>query len=50
VFLPLPSDDPREREPDISKAHELLDWEPRISREVGLLKTIEDVHQQMFGQ
>ena len=50
TFLPLPSDDPREREPDVSKAHEFLDWEPRISREDGLLKTIEDIHQQMFGQ
>ena len=47
VFMPLPSDDPRDREPDISKAREFLDWEPRISRKIGLVKTIEDVQKQL---
>jgi UDP-glucuronate decarboxylase len=35
-YLPLPEDDPRQREPDISKAKELLDWQPLVSRQVGL--------------
>ena len=47
VFFPLPSDDPKDREPDISKAKELLRWEPKISREDGLKRTIEDVQRQL---
>jgi len=39
-FLPLPQDDPRDREPDISMAREILGWEPSISRVIGLEKTI----------
>ena len=39
-FLPLPEDDPRRRRPDISKAKEILDWQPQISLEEGLEKTI----------
>ena len=50
VFMPLPSDDPRDREPDISKAREFLDWEPRISRKIGLVKTIEDVQRQLHAK
>ena len=41
VFDPLPPDDPKKREPDITKAKELLGWEPKISRTEGLKKTIE---------
>ena len=40
-FLPLPDDDPKKRNPDITKAKKLLDWEPIISLEEGLKKTIE---------
>lgn len=40
VSKPLPSDDPKQRKPDITKAKALLDWEPKISLEAGLLKTI----------
>ena len=40
-FLPLPENDPKKRKPDISKAKELLDWEPKISLEQGLKKVIE---------
>ena len=47
MFLPLPSDDPRDREPDITKAKEFLNWEPKISREDGLIQTIEDVRRQL---
>ena len=39
-FKPLPSDDPLQRKPDISKAQQLLGWEPLIKLEEGLLKTI----------
>jgi dTDP-glucose 4,6-dehydratase len=41
IFDPLPPDDPKKREPDITKAKELLGWEPKISRTEGLKKTIE---------
>jgi UDP-glucuronate decarboxylase len=40
VFRPLPSDDPMQRKPNISKAREVLDWEPKIALEQGLQKTI----------
>lgn len=39
--LPLPQDDPKQRQPDISLAKEKLGWEPRIELEEGLGKTIE---------
>lgn len=39
-FKPLPQDDPIQRRPDISKAFELLDWEPKIELDEGLGKTI----------
>ena len=41
VHRPLPADDPKVRQPDIEKAREKLGWEPRVSREEGLKKTIE---------
>jgi UDP-glucuronate decarboxylase len=41
VHRPLPQDDPRQRQPDISKAQELLEWRPRIPLQQGLAKTIE---------
>ena len=39
VFKPLPEDDPKVRQPDISKAKEILSWTPKISRAEGLQKT-----------
>jgi len=39
VFEELPKDDPKQRKPDITKAKEILGWEPRYSRKEGLLKT-----------
>jgi UDP-glucuronate decarboxylase len=39
-YLPLPSDDPKQRQPDITKARALLGWEPTIALEQGLQKTI----------
>lgn len=41
VFNPLPSDDPTQRQPNISLAKEKLDWEPKVPLEVGLGKTID---------
>lgn len=41
VFKPLPSDDPRQRQPDITLAKNILDWEPKVQLEEGLVKTIE---------
>jgi dTDP-glucose 4,6-dehydratase len=39
VHHPLPTDDPKQRKPDITKAKELLGWEPKISRPLGLALT-----------
>ena len=40
VEMPLPADDPTQRKPDISKAQEILGWEPKIQLDQGLDKTI----------
>ena len=40
-YCPLPSDDPRQRQPDIALAKSNLDWEPKVSLEDGLVKTID---------
>ena len=41
VNEPLPVDDPQQRRPDISRARDLLDWEPQVDLREGLRKTIE---------
>ena len=41
TYKPLPQDDPKKRRPDISKAREVLQWEPRVPRSEGLKKTFE---------
>lgn len=41
VFRPLPSDDPKQRQPDIRLAKQVLDWEPKIQLGEGLKKTID---------
>lgn len=41
VYKPLPVDDPKQRQPDISKAKKILGWEPKVSRTEGLKKTYE---------
>jgi UDP-glucuronate decarboxylase len=41
IFKPLPKDDPRERQPDLTLAKEQLNWEPQVSFEEGLLRTID---------
>jgi UDP-glucuronate decarboxylase len=40
VFSPLPSDDPKQRQPDISVAQKTLDWKPKIALREGLVKTV----------
>ncbi|MDY6898822.1 MAG: UDP-glucuronic acid decarboxylase family protein [Cyanobacteriota bacterium] len=46
-FEPLPSDDPRRRRPDITKAKSLLNWEPTIPLQEGLKQTIEDFRERV---
>ncbi|HQP92320.1 MAG TPA: GDP-mannose 4,6-dehydratase, partial [Candidatus Omnitrophota bacterium] len=41
VYRPLPKDDPRQRQPDISKAKSKLKWQPKVGLEEGLTATIE---------
>jgi UDP-glucuronate decarboxylase len=40
IRMPLPADDPRQRKPDITKARELLQWQPTTDLKSGLAKTI----------
>jgi dTDP-glucose 4,6-dehydratase len=40
VYKPLPTDDPKQRRPDITRARTLLGWEPKVQLEEGLVKTI----------
>ena len=41
IYKDLPQDDPMQRQPDISKAKEILGWEPKVGREEGMKKTFE---------
>ena len=41
VYMPLPADDPTQRKPDITKAHQVLGWEPTIRLDDGLKKTVD---------
>jgi dTDP-glucose 4,6-dehydratase len=41
IYKDLPQDDPMQRQPDISKAKEILGWEPKVGREEGMRKTFE---------
>jgi dTDP-glucose 4,6-dehydratase len=40
-YEPLPPDDPRQRRPDITKARQLLQWDPKIDLETGLRQSLE---------
>ena len=42
AYAPLPEDDPRQRQPDIGRARELLGWQPTIGLDAGLERTIDD--------
>ena len=46
VYRPMPEDDPKQRQPDITQARDVLGWEPKIQLEAGLKKTIEYFAQQ----
>ncbi|MBA4055969.1 MAG: NAD-dependent dehydratase, partial [Marivirga sp.] len=41
IYKPLPQDDPKQRQPNITKAREILGWEPKVSRSEGLKITYE---------
>jgi dTDP-glucose 4,6-dehydratase len=47
VYEPLPKDDPKQRKPDISKAKEILGWEPRVNRKEGLKITLDYFKKQL---
>lgn len=47
VFKPLPQDDPKVRKPDITRARQLLGWEPKIDRHAGLKRTLEYFQKQV---
>jgi len=46
-FLPLPQDDPARRKPDIDKARELLNWEPRVNLREGLFLSLDYFRQAL---
>ncbi len=50
IDRPLPQDDPRRRRPDITKAQQLLNWQPTTERRRGLIQTIEDFRTQLSGE
>jgi len=54
IFKPLPVDDPKQRKPDITKAKEILGWEPKVSRQEGLKVTYDYFrslpHEELFKQ
>ena len=47
-YLPAVEDDPQKRKPDISRAKTYLDWEPKVSLETGLRKTIEYFRRELL--
>lgn len=49
-FLPLPSDDPRQRQPDIEMARKILDWHPTMELRMGLVQTIQYFETRMRAE
>ncbi len=49
VYAPLPQDDPTQRQPDISKAKEILGWQPLVPLDEGLKETVEFFRQSLDG-
>ena len=47
AFEPIPEDDPKQRQPDITRAQSLLNWSPTVSLEEGLVKTVPWFRQQL---
>jgi dTDP-glucose 4,6-dehydratase len=50
VFRPLPQDDPKVRQPDITRARQLLGWEPKVGRAEGLKQTLEYFRNKLAKQ
>jgi dTDP-glucose 4,6-dehydratase len=50
AYRPLPQDDPQVRQPDITKARKLLNWEPKVDLDEGLIKTIDYFRARLKGQ
>jgi dTDP-glucose 4,6-dehydratase len=50
AYRPLPQDDPQVRQPDITKARKLLNWEPKVDLDEGLMKTIDYFRARLEGQ
>jgi len=50
IFSPLPSDDPRRRRPDITKANKYLEWQPSVPLDKGLELTVEDFRKRLHLQ
>jgi dTDP-glucose 4,6-dehydratase len=50
VHEPLPEDDPKVRQPDISRARQVLGWEPEVSLEDGLSETITWFQERLGGR
>lgn len=48
--MPLPKDDPLQRRPDITRAHDLLGWEPKVALREGLVPTIAYFRQELQAQ
>jgi UDP-glucuronate decarboxylase len=49
VHRPVPSDDPRQRRPDITRARQLIDWQPKVALQEGLLRTISYFEELLVG-
>ena len=49
IFCPLPQNDPKVRQPDITKAKTILGWEPKVSRQEGLRRTLQYFKQKLPG-
>ncbi|MEM6263417.1 MAG: UDP-glucuronic acid decarboxylase family protein [Bacteroidota bacterium] len=49
VFKDLPKDDPKVRKPDISRAKEILGWEPKVARRDGLVRTLAYFKEEIYG-
>jgi UDP-glucuronate decarboxylase len=49
VHRPVPSDDPRQRRPDITRARQLIDWQPKVVLQEGLLRTISYFEELLLG-
>ena len=47
IYKELPADDPKVRQPDITKAKAILNWEAKIQRREGLIKTVNDFKKRL---